>query len=174
MTKGYKKRLFINLGILVGGILILSIVIILLNSDTKNCEKKIVQYKHELALRNKTIEFLGESDFNFKKIDEAIVILDDIIPAKDTLISFPKELENIGRKHVVDVGFKFISEIEAEEGKPGHIQFGMNLAGEFLDLVSFLEELEDHKYAIALNSIDVKKLDSGRFSLLTGGLIYTK
>ncbi len=175
ILQGFKKKLLTHVGIALAIIGLLALFIVLLNGDINKRVVAIQTAKDETVLRAQTIELLTGANSDLKKADALLANLQNLLPNKDQLINFPRELETTAKQYAVDVGFSFGPESVAKDNLPGSISFTMTAAGDFDNIVDFLKSVEQHKYLISLDSIDVHR--SGKdnvFSLLTSGLIYTK
>jgi Tfp pilus assembly protein PilO len=174
MKAKFKRRLIINLSILVGGIIILGLIVFLLNMDISRRVNRINDFKNELTLRNQTVDFLSRSTTELEKIEPALNILKDILPEKDQLINFPRELEQLANQYSIDIGFNFGNEVASTESDPGKINFDMRLAGGYDQITGFLSELEENPYFISIATININLLESGNYALVASGVIYTK
>ena len=171
---GFKKALFKHIGIALGIIIILALFIVALNGDINSRAAAINAAHDELALRAKTIDLLTGSNSDLKKADELLLNLQGLLPNKDQLIDFPRELQRTAKSYAVEVGFSFGAERTSTPEAPGAIRFTMTIAGTYDDVVDFLKFVEGHKYLISLDSIDIRRSNKETFSLLTSGEIYTK
>lgn len=151
----------------------MTVFIIVLNYDINKRDQTITEIKQQLDLRDQTIALLSTSNNDFKKAEPLLASLQNILPSKDQLITFPSELQTIARGYGIDIGFTFGSEVGSSATEPGSIKFSMTLAGEFPDIVDFLEALERHKYFIKFDSVDIRRTNNDIFSLVTNGIIYT-
>ena len=173
MVAGFKKRLLIKSGIAAAIILALAIFIILLNTDINKHIDEIIAANQEFALRSQTFNLLSSSNTDLKRAQPLLETLQTILPSKDQLITFPDELQKSANGYGVSVGFSFGSETPSTATQPGNIKFTMTLAGSFTDIVQYLKFIEGHRYFIRLDSVDIRR-ETINFSLLTGGVIFTK
>ena len=171
---GFKKKLFKQLGIALGIIIVLSLFIFALSKDINSRADSITESHNELELRARTIDLLTGANGDLKKADDLLVKLQGLLPNKDQLIDFPRQLQSNAKLYAVDVGFSFGAERTATAKAPGAIRFTMTVAGTYDDVVDFMKYIEGHKYLINLDSIDVRRSTKDNFSLLTSGEIYTK
>ncbi len=174
LGNNFKKKLLIQAIILGAGVFLLALLIILLNADINKRAEKIVQYKRELEIRNQTIALLTNSNADFERAQPMETVLSDLLPSKDQLINFPKELDTLARGYSIQIGFSFGTENASTETDPGLIRYTMALTGFYQDIVDFLKELEGHPYFITMDSIDVKLITGTTYSLITSGTIFTK
>lgn len=174
MLAGFKKRLWIHITIAGSGIVLLTVFIIVLNYDINKRDRVITEQKQLLELRNQTIALLSNASNDVRRAQPMLASLETILPNKDQLINFPTELAKTARGYGVEIGFTFGPETASTPEEPGNIKFTMTLVGPFSDIVDFMKAFEQHRYFIKLDSIDVRPAGKDGFSLLTGGVIYTK
>ena len=170
----FKKRLLTRLAILGGGIILLVLFIILLNVDINKRMAAIEESKALLASRDEAVSLLTHSQLDLERVENGISVLGRVLPNKDELINFPRELEGMANKYLLDIGFSFGVESAGVESRPNSISFTMTLSGAYEDITDFLEELEEHRYIILIDSAEVRRGNDGRYSFLTGGSIYTR
>lgn len=171
---GFKKKLFTQIGIALGAILLLAIFIFLLNKDINTRIEAIEKAKGEIALREKTIELLTGTNTDFKRADPLFENLKSLLPNKIELIAFESSLLQRAKTFAVESGFKFGAEKAGTTEEPGTIKFTMTAAGSYEDIIDFLKYVEGHKYFISLDSIDINRSSPNKYSSLIFGEIFTQ
>ena len=176
MVQGFKRRLFIQIGVTAGLIILFSIFIVLLNSDINKSGLSIDAAKEKLNLRSQTIELLSSSNNDLKKAEPLLANLKTILPTQDELINFPAEITAIAKGYGVDIGFEWKKGGTA--GTPdgaGTVLFAMTLSGGYGDLSDFLAALERHRYFIRMEGVEILRTDRtpNIFTIKTNGTIYT-
>lgn len=181
MLDSFKKRLIKTLAIILGVIVFASAMIIFLHLDMAGRIEVISEDKERLFLRDQRINALSSLSTKLDRADQALTMLDKILPEKDTLITFPDEVRSLAQKNNINYTFGFGAETISEDGKAGSIEFDVSAEGEFANVVSFLKAFEDHPYFITFDDLDIRLLDQAspggeakRYSIVTGGDIYTK
>ena len=174
MLSGFKKQLLTQIGIALGTVLVFALFIILLNSDINKRIEQINKYRGDLAFRNQTIEVLSTAKSDLVRAQPLINNLEGLLPDKDSLVNFPRELEQIAKARKVDFGFGFGNEQAGSAEAPGFIRFTMTAVGEYGALIAFLSDLEAHHYFISLDTFDMTRQINGVYSVLSSGIIYTK
>ncbi len=169
----FTKKLLRHIGIAAGIIAILASFIMALNMDINRRVVAISDARSALALRSRTIELLTGTNTDLKKAEPLLASMQSLLPTKDLLINFPRELQKAAKNYLVDVGFSFGVERPPEKGQPGGIKFTMTVAGDYEGILDFLQFVETHRYLITLESVDVRRAAQTGFSLLTSGEIYT-
>ncbi len=170
----FQKKIFLQTGVGIGIITILALFIILLNADINKQVDRIEAAKKELELRNQTIALLTGSNSDLRRATPLLKQLQEVLPDRDDLINFPRELNQQALSYGVDVGFSFGPERLGSDKEPGSIKFMMTIDGSYDSIVDFLRFIEKHRYFIAINSVDIRRSAPTKFALQTSGDIYTK
>lgn len=87
-----------------------------------------------------------KSDFESAK--PYISVLENILPIRDKLISFPRDIIFIAQKNKVEAAVSFGAETLASKTEAGFIKFTMTVDGSYSDILKFLQEAEKGKYII--------------------------
>jgi hypothetical protein len=174
MPDSFKKRFLKQLLIALGVITVIAVIIIVLNIDINKRMTRIEARKRERAMQAEAILILSDLKKESERARAHYPVLESLLPTRDQLISFPRELEQLAKLHTIDLGFSFGSEAASTEDQPGVIRFTMSLGGTLDNLLNFLKAFESHKYFINLASVDLAKREGTRFALGTSGEIFTR
>ena len=107
MPDSYKTSLLVNLALGLGGVIILAPLIIFIGFDISGRAEKIQEQKRELISRTRTVDFLARLKSDSEKAADYSSFLTNVLPARDQLIGFSKDLEALAKKNQVDSGFSF-------------------------------------------------------------------
>lgn len=99
--------------------------------------------------------------------------LENILPTKDNLIQFPREIVALGKQSGVDVAVTFGSETASTEKTPGSIRFAMAVDGTYDAIGVFLGAVERSRYIVAWDSIDVTD-QKGRYRATIDGRVFSR
>lgn len=160
MMQGFKRRLFIQIGIAVGLIILFSIFIIILNADINKRGLSIEDARVKLAMRNQTIELLSSSNSDLKKAEPLLQNLKNILPSRDELIYFKAdELPALAKEYGLFIGFEWTKSgaTAGTDSSPSYLQFSMNLSGSYENIIGFLRALERHPYFIQINLTSIER-----------------
>ncbi len=174
MRDAFHRRLIKRFIIATLIVALIATVIILLNFDINKRVARIEEHKREIAMQNEAIIILSGLKQEAQKVRQYQDTLASLLPNRDQLISFPRELEKLAKQYEIDLGFAFGNETPSTESQPGVIRFTLSLGGSMNGMLDFLKAFEAHKYYLNLSSVDLSKKEGGRFSLVTGGEIYTR
>lgn len=95
-----------------------------------------------------------------------------LLPERDELISFPKEISDLGTKNGVMVGVALGIE-SVSESKLRQTGVNMTIRGDIAAIVSFLEAMEKGRYFIRLNNLDVVA-EGGAYRLSLTGAVFSR
>jgi len=170
VLEGFKKKLFIQIGIALGASVLFSTFIILLNIDINSRADKIQNSKLELALREKTNELLGGATSDNKKAAIYSENLKTIFPNREQQIAFRTLLINSGPKYGVIVDYQMDRPVKPDVP----VGFTITAKGDFDNVVNFLKFVESHKYILVMNSVSASRAENqGNFLVTIKGVIYT-
>ena len=164
----FKKQLLLKLGIGLGVTLVLVTMIFLLSSDINRRVRQIQSNRSELLFRTQTIDALAALKGDFGKAKPHLSFLESILPPKDQLISFSKDLEVLAKQNRVDLGFSFGTEAPSTETSPGSLSFTVTFAGNFSDLIKFFKDVYMSRYFVNLVSLDLGRRDNTYGGNLSG------
>jgi hypothetical protein len=168
------NRLFVQLSIAVGSVLVLSLTVLFLNSHITKQVEQMASQKRDIALRNRTIELLAGGNSDLKRAEPLLARLQSILPAKDTLLSFSRDVKAFGKQFDVTVGFSFGVEKAGTEAEPGTVNFSLSASGEYDNLMNFLGFLENHPYFIRFDGVSLGYQKDAQYTISTSGVIFTK
>ncbi len=134
---------------------------------------QIQEKRQALAFRSRVVEgeTLLRSDLIRAQREGAF--LDNILPAPDNLIDFPRDITIWANQNNVDVGFSFLRETESINQEPGYIPFLLTGAGQRQDIFNFIRTMENSRYFIQFNQYDLVS-ESGKFTLFINGQIFSR
>lgn len=146
-------QIVITAGLSVAIIFLLTIVGI----DTKNVAERVIETKTEINTQIKQSEEITRLREEAARAEDKQKVLENVLPKKDELFSFPKELTAIGTKEAVETNFSF--------GNEGGGQIGYNLVtrGSYTNITDFIRILEN----------DIPFMNISSFNLVFGGGEYS-
>ena len=171
MNKFYKNLLTRNWPYL-AGILILIALVFILTTDLDNNLAKIKSQHSTLASRSSALESLANLRGQADKANPYFSFLENILPPRDQLLSFSKEIENVARKSGLEFGFTFGEEKLSTDQQPGQIAFRMSVEGSYDAISGFLKELEVGRYFIDISNVDLNKKASNYSALISGKVFF--
>jgi Tfp pilus assembly protein PilO len=170
----FNRRLIVHLGVAVVAVFLLLTSIIILNIRASAQVNSILNQKKQIALRNRTIELLAGGNSDLKRAEPLLAQLQNVLPKKDQLISFSREIKKLAKDMNLEVGFSFGSEQSGSEKEPGSVNFSLSVTGKYEQVNDFLTKLEGHPYLIRIDGVAVSYQLGSQYNLTTNGVIYTK
>lgn len=164
----FKKKFLTHLSIGLGGIIVLSALLLFIRHDINKRILEIQNQRSELLFRTQNIQILASLKSGFEKSKIYSSFLENILPPKDQLITFPKDIEEMARKNNVDLGFSFGSEIASTPDNPGYLTFTITVAGTLDNLLAFLKSVEKSRFFVNFFSMDLNKRDNIYTGTLNG------
>ena len=154
------------------GILVLLIAVFVLQMDL---DKKLVEIKSQhaaLASRTNSLESLATLRGQADKAAPYFSFLENILPPRDQLLSFSKEIEDIARKNNLEFGFTFGEEKLSSGTQPGQIAFRISATGSYVDVSNFIKSIETSRYFIDIINVDLTKKGSVYSALINGKVFF--
>lgn len=170
-NNGFRFRLFVNIAITFGLMAFLGGLLAIIGFDINNRVIKIQDSRLELAKRNRFISDLADLQRDFNKISQYSSVLENVLPRRDQLFDFSKELEAAARQQNIGLGFIFSNEQAPAEDSPGAASFSLTLQGQSDNVVSFLKKIEMMRFITNFSGLDfTRQGDNVNMSL--SGLVY--
>jgi Tfp pilus assembly protein PilO len=164
----FRKKLLIQLSIGMGGAILIGILLLYIGHDINKRIREIQNQRSELAFRTQNIQTLALLRSGLEKSKTYISFLENILPSRDYLIAFPKDLEEMAKQNNIDLGFSFGSEYAATPEAPGYLTFTITISGVFDDMMAFLKTVEKSRYFVNFISMDLNKRDKIYTGTLSG------
>lgn len=149
MHSSSKSRLLIQIGASLGVVLAIILSIAFLGWDLGNRAKKVSESKAEREIRIEQLNSIAELRTNKVKAEGYIEKLKKVFPDRDSLITFPSEINSRASKHNVASQFAFGNESESS------IQFSLVLQGNYDNISEFVQELEEEILFLDFESIEI-------------------
>lgn len=169
-----KKHLVLTIGLGVLIIFILSALLFFLKNDISKKTDKIKEIKQEIILRSKIISSLSVMRGDINLIQPYIPGIDNFLFTKDQLINFSKELDGMAAQDKINISSSF-SEGSGASEKPGELKWiGLTSAaeGNFNGLIRFLKSIENSRYSVKLENIDLSEEKDSIFKMIFNGKVF--
>ena len=167
-----KRQLTILIGIGSAIILILAVALFLVGLDINKKIAQINELRININSRFLTTENLSVSRFDMAKFQPYISSLDLFSPNKDQLINLSREFNTIAFQNKVNFSSSFTGESPVSKTDLNWIGLNMNIGGNFNDIINFMKAVENSRYSIKLNSLDIRQKDNQFKSQLNGKVFY--
>jgi len=164
----FRKRLLIIIGVPLGISLILTTILFFVGSNISKRTDQIRQLRRDLLFRTQLTESLALLRKDSQQAKNYVVEIENILPNRDQLVSFPRDLSTIARQTKVELNSSLGQENSEGIGKLRQTDFTITSQGPFDNFIDFLKSLETARYFINLKSIDFTRQDNNFSALLTG------
>lgn len=148
----FKTRLSFQILLFLGILIIFGGALIFLGGDIKNTATKINSTKEDLDIKLMQLSDLARLREDVKLANARLPILQDVLPNKDELLSFPNRLNNIAGQNEVDINFEFGNEQE------NNIDFNLIIEGDYGAISKFIEEIELTMPFINFSNLDLVQI----------------
>jgi len=151
----FHKKLFKQLGISLGIIVVLSGFIVYIFSDLRAVGKLIETNRLALATRTQNISSLAALRERSKEAETKMNQLRTILPDRESLFIFSAEVNRLAREQNLSPIFSFRDETISElPNVPSKASFIINVSGERLPILTFIRILEATPYLTRIQSIE--------------------
>jgi Tfp pilus assembly protein PilO len=169
---GDKKELR-GFWVTIGAVVILVAITTWVGFDLYQLALTVQQERQERAERVAAAHALATLQSDALRAQAYRSTLENILPTKDTLIQFPKEIVALGKEGGEDVGVTFRTETASTEKTPGSIQFAMTVDGSYDEIAAFISRVERSRYIVAWDTIDVSE-QKGRYRATIDGRVFSR
>ena len=167
----FKKRLTIIISAVLGGIITLGTILFLIDSDISKKSLQIKTSRNDLNFRLNATQSLVILQQEFRQIQDKIYLLDNILPSRDDLVNFPKDLNALARNNNIILNMSLGQEGRDPGGKFGATNFTISGSGGLSNVSKFLNDLKSSRYSVNFNKLDFTREDNN-FKILLGGQVF--
>jgi Tfp pilus assembly protein PilO len=166
-----KKKFILTAGLGMLIILILSAGLFFFGFDISGKSDQIREIKSEIALRSKIINSLSAMRNDINMVQPYILGINNMLPTKDQLINFSKELDMTASQNKINLTSNFSGEDTKFSGELKWIGLTAAAEGDFNNLINFLKSIENSRYSVKLENIDFSEKDK-KFKMLLNGKVF--
>lgn len=166
-----RKQLILTAGLGILMILLLGGGLVFIGIDISKKSEQIKEIRNEISLRSKIINSLSTIRGEINKVQPYILGIENLLPTKDQLINFSKELDTAAAQNKVSLASNFSGEDARSSGDLKSLGLTASTEGDFSNLISFLKSVENSRYAVKLENIDLSERDK-KFKMLFNGKIF--
>lgn len=167
----FRKRLTIIIVILLAISTVLGGILIFVGSDISKRTEQIIQAKRDLLFRLQSTETLALLRRDSQGAKNYTYELNNILPSRDQLINFPRDLAIIARQNKIELNAGLGKE-SVSDGNLAQTNFNMTGQGSSDNFIAFLKSVETAKYFINLDSIDFIQ-QGNTFRALINGRVFS-
>lgn len=128
--------------------------LIFLGWDINNRAEVIRKQRQELVNRSEELSLFAKLQSQSNEADPYLNILGNVLPVRDQLFDFPKEMERLASQEGIGFGFNFGSETPSGPSAAGRIGFTITTGGSLVKIFKFIKAMEDSRFLIGFKSFD--------------------
>jgi len=172
MITNFKKRLFITIGIPLAICLILSLVLFFIGLNITSQTAQIEKLKGDLFNRQQLAQSLASLKQGAEQAQPYLTELENILPSQDQLLGFSRDIGIIAGQNKLNLNTTLGQQISQSGDGLRQTDFTSTAQGSFDNFINFLKSLENGRYFIKLNTLDLTSQD-GDFNMLIKGQIFS-
>ncbi len=176
MKDNFKRKFWISISVVIGTIAASSVALYFLSIRIEEAANVIAATRTGTASQNAEFQDLANLKKNATAAATYQVVMDKLLASQEALITFPTQVDALGRADGVSTSFSFHgSPISASTSTPGNAVFSLDVSGPIDNLLSFLKDFESSA-PILLSSLDTVSLtgDGSNYTLTAEGAVYFK
>ncbi|MFH1346842.1 MAG: hypothetical protein ABIH10_01175 [Spirochaetota bacterium] len=164
----FKKRLLIIIGIPLGIFALLIGAIVFFGFDiekrAESANEKRLNFISRLAIADSLASLKKDSEL----IGGYYAILENILPKRDRLVLFPRDINAIGNQNNLDINITLGQGTADGANKYWLTNFKTTGKGTLENFIKFIKMLENGQYLVNFESIDFRREDDNFKALLNG------
>lgn len=162
-----KSRYITNITIAVGAVIGIVVLLIVIGADTEKIAGDVVSTRNELKTEIEQISRLAQLRDEAKLAEPKFAVLENILPKKDELFSFPAKIEELAKSQGLSSKFSFGAESEKS------IQYSIIIQnGTYEEILRFVKTIEEDKPFMSIGSLDMVSGGSGYNATINGTLFF--
>ncbi|OGM90209.1 hypothetical protein A3J77_00925 [Candidatus Wolfebacteria bacterium RBG_13_41_7] len=134
----------------------------------ENANEKRLIFISRLAIADSLTSLKGDSE----KISGYYAVLENILPKRDRLVLFPRDINAIGNQNNLDINITLGQGAADSEKGFWQTNFKITGKGTFENFLKFIKTLESGQYLVGLESIDFGK-EGDNFKTLLNGKVFS-
>ncbi|MBI2591825.1 MAG: hypothetical protein HYW34_04085 [Candidatus Brennerbacteria bacterium] len=154
---GFKKILFINLGIFLAAVLLLGGLLFAVSLDLNKQKGKIVEKQLEIGQRVGAFSVLASLQQKSEEAQRYSSALNNVLPKYEQLFEISEELKLAAKDRKLGFGFSFTGEQQGSEDSAGSANFNLNIQGKEADVLEFINFIENGRFLFNLANIDISR-----------------
>lgn len=167
MPSRFKSRYITNITIGVGTVIGIAVLLVFIGVDTSKIAGEVVTTRGELKMEIEQINKLAQLRDEAKLAGPKFATLENILPKKDELFSFPTKMEELAKNQGLASIFSFGTESEKS------IQYSIIIqGGTFEEIFRFVKTIEEDKPFMSINSLDMVLGGVGYNGAISGILFF--
>jgi len=122
--------------------------------DVNRRAEEIKKQRQELADRSAELSLFAQLQSQATKAESYFGILENILPGRDQLFDFPREMEKLANQEGLGFGFTFGGEAPPSADQPGRMSFAIVAQGSLLKIFRFIKAIENSRFLVNFQNFD--------------------
>jgi len=160
-----KNSISIQASIAIGLSLFIVLLMIIIGIDTKKVADRVIETRIAIDAQVKQSREITRLREEAESAGPKLTVLEDVLPPKDELFTFPSEITEIGSANNVTAGFTF-----GNEGD-GTINYNISARGTYGNVTEFVEALRDQIPFMNITSFDLVQ-GEGEYNMNLAGSVF--
>jgi len=154
------KKIYISIGAFIGvHLLLIVLVIIPLVRTIENNSKELLLTKEELIFFSDARENLLNIEDSFQEVGPDLEKIDTLLVDAEIPINFINFLKKSAVQSNVSLGVSLVGSRTIKEDPWLSLSSRLVLSGSFLNVMRFIDKLENSKYLIEIQELSIKKVE---------------
>jgi len=173
--QAFKKKLFINIGIIAGVVIIFVVGILISGSSIRANSEKIVAARKEVSDWNMSVQSYSTVRSQYTgRAKEYSEILQRVIPEKDELINLKKDFQYLASSEKLDMSFSFLGEQNTNAPQLGLVGVSLTIQGNLETIGNFFKKLEGFRYLMGVESLTFDNREGKSNASIRGRVYFRK
>jgi len=169
----FKKSLYLNIGLIVGTVIVLGAFYFLIRLNITHQVKIIEDINSKKAYVSKSAENLASLIKDLPTARNYLGKISNLVPSHDYLVSsFLIDINKIARQNDVLLSFVFGAESPASGNQKGSIAFLATIDGKVDSVISFLKDVESRYFSLRIDSLDISRPNQDVIRVSASGRIF--
>ena len=166
MLRSFKSRFIFQIAISLGVVVIIIATTILLSIGIKNVVSETMATQSKIDTKLQQIKNFAQLRVEAKRADILMPKLEKVLPSRDSIISFPTQLQKLADRRNVGVQFVFGSE------GGNSIDFHATLRGEYKNIQMLIEDIEKELQFVSLSAFEMSRKDRSYNTTIAGKIFF--
>jgi len=169
----FKKRLLMEIGIPVLVLVVMAGALIFVGNDISAKVKAVGEKRADLNSRLAIADSLSSLKKDSEQIQTYYIALQSILPRRDNLALFPRDLSDLGKQNNLDINIT-LGQGAADAADPmlWATSFKITGAGSLNNFLVFIKSLNSDHYLVSISELDFVK-EGDIFRALLGGKVFS-
>ena len=129
-------------------------ILIFLGGDIERRAETAMAQRQGLTDRSEGLSLFAKLQSQSNEADAYLGVLQNVLPSRDQLFDFQKEMERLATQGGVGLGFSFQNETPPTASEAGRMGFNIITEGSLYKVLNFIKLVEDGRFLVNFKSFD--------------------